>query len=135
MKFDPSGYETVISDARLERLVNRILSTFDHRKLADAEYVTFIQPPRETTQTTDEGVVVPVRVPPMAIFAVLTPKPRATRPGQRLMSTATVALSDFREVDLLYGQGNHPVDPAWQLLKTVVSDHIRKLDDLNALIN
>lgn len=135
MRFDPSEWEPVISDARLERLVPRLHSAFGRKKLDDAEFVTFIQPAREVTRATEQGIQFRSWVPEMAVFAVLSPRPRSTKPGQRLMSHATVSLSDFREVDKLWSEGNHPVDPAWQLMKIVTGDHVRKLDDLNSLIN
>lgn len=130
---DLSKYEPLLTDERLERTTDKLRSQFGHKPLEDAEFVTFIQPARHAMADVN-GVSVPTWISEMAVFAVLSPNPRPYAKGQRVMSHGTVSLQDFRETDSEFDHFVGRPDPAHQIYRAVVADHLRKMADLRALI-
>jgi hypothetical protein len=134
MNFDPSKWEPLLDDDRVERLAEKLRSQFGHKTLADSTFFTFIQPARSYTGQTPGGLQAPAWIPDMAVFAVISPRPNG-RPGQKLMSTATVSLQDWLETE---AQATHYVgvpDEAHQIFRAVVRDHLAKMQSAKELIH
>lgn len=133
MKFDPSTFEPLISDQRLERLVDKLRSEFG--PLENFEFATFIQPARDIQKETPAGILVKATVQEMAVFAALAPRPRSKKAGSKLMSTGTVSLRDWREAEAEAAHYAGAKDHAHAIYRVVVKDLLGKLDDLRSLIN
>lgn len=129
--------EPLLDDERLWPIVDRLKAEYGRSKLEDSEFVTFIQPAKQTTVTTEVGIQVPTWVPAMAVFAVLTPNPRplAKAAGAKVMTHGTAALEDWRASETERG---HYVDgrrdPAHEIFRGVVREHLRILENLRSMI-
>lgn len=133
---DLSKYEPLLPDDRLEKLEHKLRSQFGHDRLDGATFVTFIQPAKQTTATVS-GIKVPTWITEMAVFAVLSDNPRehAKKRGMRILSSGTVSLKDWRDADAEFDHYVGRPDPAHQIYRAVVADHLRKMDDLRSLLN
>ena len=133
MNFDPSEWEPLLDDDRVERLAGKIRSQYGHRKLADTTFFTFIQPARQVKTRTSGGIFVETWVPEMAVFAAITPRPQG-RPGQRLMTTATVSLADWRESEADVGHYAGAPDEAHKIFRLVAVEQISKIQSAKEMI-
>lgn len=135
MNFDPSSYEPLLDDARVDRIAHKIKSEFGFKKLEDSVFFTFIQPARPYTGRTEGGIVAPTWIPEMAVFAIISPRPNPIRPGQKLMSQATAALSDWLEKEKDAAHFAGAPDEAHQIFKAVARMHLKVLQDAKELIH
>lgn len=129
--------EPVISDERLWPIIDRLKAEFGRSKLEDTEFLTFVQPAKQTVARTESGIEVPTWVPEMAVFCVISPNPRplARKAGAKVMTHGTAAMADWRESEQERG---HYVDgrrdPAHEILRGVVREHLRVMTNLKEMI-
>jgi len=113
--------EHVVSDVRLARVEERFRLAWI-RLPEDAQFLTYIQPRRETAT----GVL-----PPQAVFMVVSQNPR--HPAFRLATTGTAALSDWEETDREYRHFVGREDPLATLFRPVVRAHVRTIQNLREM--
>jgi hypothetical protein len=135
VNFDPSEYEPLLDDDRVERIAHKIKSEFGFKKLEDSVFFTFIQPARPYNQRTPEGLVVPTWIPDMAVFAIISPRPNPTRPGQKLMSQATASLEGWLEAEKEASHFAGAPDEAHKIFKAVARMHLQQLQSAKELIH
>lgn len=127
--------EPLLSDERLEILVDKLKSEFGHAKLDGATFVTFISDSRQA-EVDVKGIKVPLHVEDMATFAIIEPNPRpyAAAKALQVMTHGTVALEDWEEDEK---DRNHYVgrrDPAHRIFRAVTAEHVERMDSLRELI-
>lgn len=119
-------YEPLVSDVRLAPIDDRLRGEFPGLTPEDV-LVTFIQPEQVKIRDGQE-----LRIPPMAVLAVMSPNPR--HPDYRLMTPGVTSLAAFEEADQEFRHYAGKTDPVLSIYRLVVKDHLRKLQDLRELI-
>lgn len=133
---DFSKFEVLLPDWRVGRIRERIAQMAGRDRLEGVELVTFIQPRKTVDRETDAGIVVPVSLEPMAVFAAISPNPRpyARQYGASVLTSATASLRDWSDRER---ESRHFVDvredPALGIFRVVVKRHLETMDNLRSM--
>lgn len=123
-----ANYETVLDDARVWRIQERVMDDAKGRLPDDTDFVTFIQP---ATIVDREGIAVPI--PDVAVFAIVSPNPKD--PSRKVMTQGAMRLDQWRRDDFYrthyVGAG---VDPAMPVFRRIAREHVNTLRNLAELI-
>lgn len=126
-----ADYEVLVDDDRILKAADELRREFGPA-IEDTSFVSFVQPARTVSRKTDLGIEIPVHVPEMAVFAAVTPNPR--RPGQKILTSATVALRDWEasEWDRQHYVGK--ADPVPAFLRLALKEHLPTIQNLRDMI-
>lgn len=133
--FDLASMEPLLDDARVEKIAQKIRSEF--AGLADSDFVTFIVPERTVERKLKAGIAFPHKIEPMAVFAIISdnPRPYAKATGQRLLTSATASLKDWREAEAERGHYVGGPDLAHDFFRRVAPQHVELIQNLKDLTN
>lgn len=132
---DLASMEPLLDDSRVEKIAQKIRSEF--AGLADSDFVTFIVPERTAERKLKSGISFPYKIPPMAVFAIISdnPRPYAKAMGQRLLTSATASLNDWREAEAERGHFAGTPDLAHDFFRRVAPQHVELIQNLKDLTN
>lgn len=121
---DIDEWEPAVDDLRLAKVNEAVLMRYP--ALSGATFVTFVQPAKLLTEYEP-----PRELREMAVFAILSPNPRAK--GQNVMTHGTAALEDFESADR---EARHFVgvpDPLLGIYLSVARKHIETMQNLREM--
>lgn len=125
-----ASYDILVDDGRVERETARLRVEFG-AKLADTEFVTFIQPARTVNHRLDSGIEVPLHIPDKAVFAVVTPNPR--RPAQKILTSVTTNLRDWEESERERSHYAGKADPIGAFFRRALFEHLPMIQNLREM--
>lgn len=128
--------EPLITDSRLNRIIDRLHIEFPRLYATDSTFVTMIVPPGSVGHLPD-GTTGPARWP-LGRFLVFSPNPRplARRNGIQHGTDAVVWLDAWRASEKQ--RGHYVVtgdDPAFKVFRLLARQHLSELDSLASIMN
>lgn len=120
--------EQLLSDERVDRCERNVRRIYPELP-EDSAFVTWIVE-RQTKQHNGKEV----KVPAMAMFAIVTPDPRPGHETDQIMNVGQMNLSQWLKVDKDYGRMVGYQDPALGAFRRVAAVHVSVLNSARELL-
>lgn len=126
---DLSQYEILLEDDRVEIVRESLLAMMP--SLYDTDLISFIVPARRVMKRTPEGLEYESWLPDKAVFAAVTPNPRAK--GQALLTSATMDLDAWYEGEKDRSHFVGAPDELFKIYGLVVREQLPIIDNLRSM--